>query len=127
MKPHPVTEPRPWRILLVEDEVLIRMVLAEHLRDLGLTVVEAGSAEEARAYLGSGGEVDLIFSDVHMPGAINGLDLAREVRATYPGLKIVLASGNAGPLGAQGQGLLVQKPYELQQASDIILQALGAP
>jgi CheY-like chemotaxis protein len=66
--------PRPGvpRILVVEDEALIRFDMAEALRGLGVSVVEAASADEAWQYLTDGGSVDLVFTDHRMPGSMTG-------------------------------------------------------
>src|SRR5262249_3795334 len=81
-------------ILLVEDEVLVRMSLADQLRRAGYTVFEASSADEALDLLHSNG-VQLVLSDIRMPGRMNGVELARAIRAQYPQIKIVLASGES--------------------------------
>jgi CheY-like chemotaxis protein len=60
------------RILVVEDEALIRFVIADALRELGASVVEAASADEAWQYLTAGGSVDLVFTDHRMPGSMTG-------------------------------------------------------
>jgi PleD family two-component response regulator len=79
-----VSNPEPKRILVVEDEVLIRCLICDDLREAGFVVVEAENADEASSYLASGAPVDLIFSDVHMPGSMDGLDLARRIRNERP-------------------------------------------
>src|ERR1700722_2890400 len=81
-------------ILVVEDEVLIRFVISEYLRDVGFQVVEAGSADEALEYLGTLNEVALVFSDVRMPGSLDGIELSQRVRLLYPYLPMILASGH---------------------------------
>lgn len=91
----PSDSPAPGRstIVVVEDEVIVRLMLAEHLRAHGYAVVEAADADEALSVLGSSVKVDLVFTDVHMPGALDGIGLAHRVHATYPGVKIVMGSG----------------------------------
>ncbi len=127
----PETEPRPvpTRILVVEDEVLIRIVLAEELREAGFSVVEAANAEEALAWLSAGGGVDAIFSDIRMPGSLNGLDLSRLVRERYPGLPIILTSGDfAGTYGAHavdGPSSFIPKPYRTEQVISLINKILA--
>src|SRR2546423_13680196 len=81
-------------ILLVEDEVLVRMSLAEQLRDAGYVVLEASSAEEALDLLWSQ-RVRVVLSDIRLPGNLDGVGLARAIRAQYPGVKIMLASGQS--------------------------------
>lgn len=102
------------RILVVEDEVIVRLALAEELRRAGLTVYEAATAEEALALIDAGSMIDVVISDVHMPGERSGVDLAQTVLVRWPGLPVVLTS--ATPLGAAADALrvtFVPKPYEL--------------
>jgi CheY-like chemotaxis protein len=84
---------RAHTILIVEDETLVRMATAEHLRDAGYTVVEAASGEEAQAVLEAGVQVSLIFSDVNMPGAVDGLALAAWAGAQHNPPVVLLTSG----------------------------------
>jgi CheY-like chemotaxis protein len=100
-------------ILLVEDEVLVRMMIADQLRDAGFMVVEASNADEALdVLLHKNRDVRVILSDIQMPGIMDGLALAREVRSQYPGIKIVLTSGHlASPRGAAYDGFF-SKPYD---------------
>ena len=93
---HDVLSTLPARcptILVVEDEVLIRMSLAWHLRDQGFPVLEAAHAEEAMAILASVVAVDVLLTDVHLPGAMNGFALARWAQAQRPGLRVIITSG----------------------------------
>jgi len=81
---------------LVEDEVLVRMTLADQLRSAGYIVLEASNSEEALDLLHSKRHgVQLLLSDIRMPGKMNGVELARAVRAQHPEIKIVLASGES--------------------------------
>jgi CheY-like chemotaxis protein len=80
------------RVLLVEDEALVRMMIAESLRGNGWQVVEAGTAVEALGVLQSI-DVDLVLTDVHMPGGMTGIDLAREIRRQGARLFVVVMSG----------------------------------
>jgi len=90
------SEPRPQpqgaRILVVEDEPLIRFGIAEALRDLGASVVEASTADEAWDYLASGALVNVVFTDHRMPGSMSGSQLASRIRQEYPAVEIVLTS-----------------------------------
>src|SRR5512139_614094 len=88
----PVPAPPP-AVLVVEDDVLVRTVLAAYLRECGFDVVEAGSADEAIRVLEAGIRVDIVFSDVNMPGSMDGFGLARWLRRERPGLKIILTTG----------------------------------
>jgi DNA-binding NtrC family response regulator len=80
-------------VLIVEDEVLIRLDLGAQLRAAGLTVLEAASADEALAILEEMDPVDLVVSDIRMPGDADGLDLLGWLRRERPGVKVILISG----------------------------------
>jgi CheY-like chemotaxis protein len=80
-------------VLVVEDEVLIRMAVSDYLRDCGFHVVEAGNADEAIDVLKSNTTVDIVFSDVNMPGSLDGFGLAQWIRRERPRLKVILTSG----------------------------------
>jgi two-component system, response regulator PdtaR len=95
---------------VVEDEPLIRMAVAEMLRDSGLRVFEAASADEAMAFVRTGARVDLVFSDIDMPGAMNGAELGRRLRAEFPAVKLVLTSGSHGEDGGSNAPFIA-KPY----------------
>lgn len=95
--PNELTETRILRVLLVEDEVLVRMDLADTLRDDGWVVVEAGTVDQALLALKSQDHFDVLLTDVHMPGTLTGLDLARIVRQSAPWVRVVIMSGNHTP------------------------------
>lgn len=80
-------------ILLVEDEVLIRMSMADALRGAGFAVVEAANADEALSILNVSVGIDLVMTDIRMPGSIDGLGLAAKLRESRPELKLVIVSG----------------------------------
>ena len=82
-------------ILVVEDEVLVRMMIADELRNAGYTVLEASSADEALEVLRHTPKVGLVFTDLRMPGSMDGAKFAGFVRSAYPVLKIVLTSGES--------------------------------
>lgn len=106
---------RPPAILLVEDDVLLRLSVCDHLRDAGFTVHEAASGDEAKAVLSAGVEIDLVFSDVQMPGVTDGVALAAWTRANFPTILIVLTSGAAIGLEQAASGKaegVVSKPYD---------------
>jgi two-component system, response regulator PdtaR len=102
-------------ILLVEDEVLVRMMIADRLRNAGLTVVEAANADEALDVLAHNGDVKVMLTDVQMPGSMNGVELSRAVRFAHPTLKVLLTSGNDGMLrGVEHDGFF-PKPFDVGQ------------
>ncbi|MDX3911146.1 MAG: response regulator [Sphingobium sp.] len=112
-------------ILVVEDEVLIRLLIADELRDAGFVVIEAACADEAVSLFATGMRVDLVFTDVRMPGDLTGLDLARELSVQQPSLPVIITSGNVTAQDAHGLGLFVSKPYELSRVVCLIEERLG--
>jgi len=84
-------------VLVVDDEILMRMMIADELRGLGFAVIECGDAHEALDVLASGTPVSLVFSDVKMPGSIDGAALAGIVKREYPGSMVILTSGQQIP------------------------------
>ncbi len=128
-------QPHPERcapaILVVEDEVLIRAAVSEFLRGCGYSVLEAGHAREAMAILGSGAAVDLVFTDICMPGEMDGIALGRWIDSTRPGLPVFLTSGDPHCRKAAEDfaigGTFFAKPYDLDELSRRIASALSAP
>jgi CheY-like chemotaxis protein len=116
--------PASKQVMVVEDDVMIRALLAEELRQAGLRVIEAANADEAFAYLETLGPVDLLFTDVRMPGTMTGVDLARRVRGSYPSIHIILTSGNARP-AADFPAAFLPKPYDFDRAVAVVLETLG--
>jgi len=117
-------------VLLVEDEVLVRMPIAQYLRDCGYKVIEAVNADEAiTVLLHKETVVDIVFSDIEMPGAVDGFGLAKWIREHRPGLNVLLAGTvpraveNAKELCEQGP---VPKPYEAQIVHNHIKRLLAA-
>jgi CheY-like chemotaxis protein len=84
-------------VLVVEDEGLMRAAIADELRAHAYVVVEAPTADDALAIMRSGVEVDLVFTDVRMPGTLDGLALAWLIRTQYPKVKIVITTPMALP------------------------------
>jgi CheY-like chemotaxis protein len=111
---------RPRRVLLVEDEVVLRLSTTDMLEQLGCFVAGVGSGEQALELLARGGSFDLLLTDLGLPG-MSGEELAKRVRGQLPTLPVVIASGY-GRSGVQGEGLqFISKPYssvDLQQALD---------
>jgi CheY-like chemotaxis protein len=107
----------PATILVVEDEVLLRMTLADQLRGAGYRVLEASNANEALDLLRDRSQaVRLLLSDIRMPGKLNGLELALAVRFQYPDIKIVLTSSE--PLSTSHRDTydgFVPKPYDARR------------
>jgi CheY-like chemotaxis protein len=106
-------------IVVVEDEVLVRLEIADYLRDCGYQVIEANNADEALEVLRSDTAVDLVFSDIQMPGSMDGFGLARWIREHQPGTRVILTSGIVKSAEAARDlcedGPMMQKPYHHNQ------------
>jgi CheY-like chemotaxis protein len=83
-------------VLIVEDEFLLRMDAVDMIVAAGFEVVEAGDADEAIEILESRRDITVVFTDIQMPGSMDGLKLARAVRGRWPPIKIVATSGHVG-------------------------------
>src|SRR5258708_6229034 len=117
-------------ILVVEDDIFVRMVISEYLRNCGYRVIEAAHADEALIVLQHLEiDVDIVFSDIEMPGSMDGLGLSTWVHANRPGLDVVLtgsvprAANAAADLCEQGP---LAKPYEPQSVVDRIRRLMAA-
>lgn len=114
------------RVLLVEDDPIVGAVMAAAVEELGYHVTRAASGEEALAMLSDGEPVDLLFTDVVMPGAMSGLDLAREVRRTRPTLPVLVTTGYSEEV-ASGAGFhILPKPYDMRSLTDAVTAVLAA-
>ena len=113
-------------VLLVEDNADVAEVGAALFRQLGYRVRSVVNAQAALAALRLDGDVDLVFSDILMPGGMNGLDLAREIQARFPTIPVLLTTGySASAQDAVRQGVVVlQKPYDLEGLKRNIREAL---
>lgn len=81
-------------VLVVEDEVLIRMGIVESLQEEGFEALEASNADDAITVLASHSDICLMFTDINMPGSMDGLKLATAVRVRWPPVKIIVTSGH---------------------------------
>lgn len=116
-------------VLVVDDEPAIRLALACHLEEKGFEVCEAGSAAEAIAILEEPGRiVNLIFSDVRMPGEMDGIGLSRWIFENRPNVAVILASGDLGKATAMDDlcgAEAMAKPFSFETATDKIRAALS--
>ena len=120
-KPSPV-------VLVVEDDWLLRLIAVEIVEDAGLVAIEAANADEAIAILECRADIALIFTDVDMPGSMDGLKLAHAVRRRWPPIKIIIVSGKTHLSNADlpSDARFFSKPYS---APNMIseLRSLVAP
>ncbi len=102
-------------VLMVEDEVLISHLVADWLDEHGFAVHEVTDADAALRYIDSGGAVDVLFTDINLPGRMNGTELAVKVRERCPELPVVYTSGrysHMGPDRLVPRSVFVAKPYD---------------
>lgn len=118
MSSRPADSPAQETVLVVEDEILIRMTISEYLRACGYTVIEAANADEALIVLQQLDiKVDAVFTDIEMPGSMDGFALSTWIRVHRPGLDVILAG--SVPRAANAAAELCEsgslpKPYEPQ-------------
>jgi CheY-like chemotaxis protein len=107
-------------VLIVEDEVLIRDVVRAAVEDAGYDVLIADGADAAIAILETRTDIHLVFTDIDMPGSMDGLKLAACVRDRWPPVHIIITTGKARPLEIPANALFVPKPYMGQTVVDAI-------
>lgn len=120
--PEPGAEDARLHILVVEDNVMLRYTLAEWLRSFNYAVHEAATADEAMIILGSMLPVDMVITDVHMPGAIDGLALARHIMEDHRKVGLIVVSGDTPNDVIKDANLptFFRKPYKLSDISEVI-------
>lgn len=113
-------------VLIVEDEVLIRMDLSDQLQDLGFKVLAAANADEALIMLAQNPDIQAMFTDVDMPGGVDGLKLAAAVRDRWPPIKIIVTSGQrqvkASDMPAHSR--FFGKPYSIEAVAKAVTEML---
>ena len=115
-------------VLLVEDDALLRVSAADHLRAKGYHVIEAGTVIEAATVLSSGPPVHAVFSDVDLPGATGGLSLAVWIQAHHPRVPVILTSGVRAvmpALGDQHRIPFIPKPYDFERVASVIASVIA--
>ncbi|MGD9507041.1 MAG: response regulator [Geminicoccaceae bacterium] len=118
--------PKPRTVLVVEDEVLIRWMVCEELRLAGMRAIEAKNAHEAISILETAAEIDLVFTDVRMPGGMDGLRLSALIRERWPSLRIIIGSAEfLQPATLAVADAFVQKPYNVERLIVEVRSVLG--
>ena len=110
-------------VLVVEDEGFVRLMAVDMLEEAGFEVLEVASADEALGVLKSRSDIAVLFTDVDMPGALNGFDLAGCVAKRWPHIRLVITSGRCWPGNEDvpDNGQFVHKPYHSAQ----LMSAIG--
>jgi CheY-like chemotaxis protein len=107
-------------VLIVEDEALVREIVQVELEDAGYDVIIADSADAAIAILETSTDINLVFTDIDMPGSMDGLKLAACVRDRWPPVHIIITTGKARPREIPANALFIPKPYVGQAVVDAI-------
>jgi|GEM_PF-1215338 len=110
--------------LVVEDEPMVRMALVDFLSDNGLDVREAGSADDAWRLIEAGERFDIVYTDVNMPGELDGLDLAHRLHRDCEDTRIVILSGRQHPDRAAlpDGAVFLTKPYRYEDLLVLAVQ-----
>ncbi len=118
----------PLIVLVVEDQVLIRMTAADLFEDAGFEVIEAANSREALAALALRSDIAVLFADVDLPGGINGYKLAQSARLTHPRLVVMMVSGRQWPDADDlpSGGRFVAKPYNAPAMVASVRQMIAA-
>jgi two-component system, response regulator PdtaR len=114
-------------VLVVEDDFLLRMDAVDAVRSAGFEAVEAGDADEAIAILEARPGIHVVFTDVQMPGSMDGLKLAKFVKERWPPIKIVATSGyvSVGEVDLPKDGRFLPKPYTPAQIAGTLRELMG--
>ena len=120
-----ITPPSLPNVLVVEDEMILRMRAVDIVEDAGFRSVEAVNADEALSILESRSDISLLFSDIQMPGSMDGLKLAHAVHDRWPSIKIILVSGQVKPSDAEtpADSRFFRKPLSVEELT-VQLQAM---
>jgi CheY-like chemotaxis protein len=114
-------------VLVVEDEAIIRMGAVQIVEDAGYAGIEASCAVQAMTILSIRSDICVVFTDINMPGTMNGLDLARSIRDRWPSIGVILTSGkvflNGDDLSPDWR--YIRKPYEPSAIAAALSQLLG--
>lgn len=113
----------PISVLMVEDEFLISALVSDVLSEHGFAVHAAADGQEALSYIDSGAAIDVLFTDINLPGAIDGAELAKRVRDRWPEMPIVYASGRYSASGINNlvsRSVFVPKPYNPEDVCTLL-------
>ena len=123
-------EVKPPRVLVVEDEYLIRLTLVEALSDEGYTVDEAESGDAALPIITGGPAIDMLLTDIQLPGTLDGRRLAEQARQHVPGLPVLFMTGRPDPTAEAGAGpndRYIAKPYTLSDICKAVASLIRKP
>jgi CheY-like chemotaxis protein len=116
-------------VLIVEDDFLLRIGAVDMIVDAGFEAIEAGNADQAIEILEARPDITVVFTDIQMPGSMDGLRLAQAVRGRWPPIKIVATSGHVNVREADlpEGGRFLPKPYSPRQVTGVLRELTGGP
>jgi CheY-like chemotaxis protein len=119
-------EPKPV-LLIVEDEVLVRMLAVEIAEEAGYSVLEVTEADEAIRVLQKRPDIRVVLTDIDMPGSLDGLELAHAIRHRWPPIQVVLTSGKMRPAPDElpERSHFVPKPYDFSRMTGLLRELSG--
>jgi CheY-like chemotaxis protein len=113
-------------VLVVEDNSLVRIIIADFLERAGFMVIQAVDGAAALVILASGADFNILFTDVQMPGPIDGVGVALRVSKQRPGMPIVVTSGHGVPAALPAGGRFVSKPYDNRKVVTLLRELVAA-
>jgi CheY-like chemotaxis protein len=111
---------------LVEDDPIVGTMVGAALEDIGCEILRASNADEALALLSAGQELELLLTDIVMPGRLNGIELAKEARTLRPNLRVILTTGYSEDLARADGMRVLGKPYRMETLEEAITAELSA-
>jgi CheY-like chemotaxis protein len=116
----------PEAVLVVEDEPMVRMVAVDALSDCGLRLYEAADADEALEVIEEHPDIGLVFTDINMPGAMDGLKLVQRIHKLWPKIELIVTSGRERLLDRQlpDHGSFLPKPYQPSKLVDLVIEKM---
>lgn len=116
------------KVLVVEDEPLVRMLAVDVVEEAGFEAIEASNADEAIEIFDKVADIRLLFTDIDMPGSMDGLRLAAAVRDRWPSVQIIVVSGKQRPTAAElpNPGIFFSKPYDVAKVCRTMQGMLAA-
>ena len=120
-------EPKRPVVLIVEDELLLRMDAVDMVGAAGFEAIEAGTADEAIEILEARPDISVVFTDIQIPGSMDGLKLARAIRGRWPPIKIVATSGrlHVRETDLPEGGRFLPKPYSSKEITGVLRELTG--
>jgi len=118
----------PPVVLVVEDEPFVREIAVEALEDEGFTVIEASTADHAATILQERDNISAVFTDISLPGTLDGIDLARAVNTSHPEAAVIIASGRLPDASGEDapKALFILKPYRMVHVARLIGEMIGS-